>query len=298
VVTWLLDISNHQGAFNIAQAAVEGYSAIICKATEGRTFNDGRFDPFVPQIKAAGLIPGAYHYLRSGDGAAQAQAFHRRITAHGGPAGWLIALDCEADASWDTVVAWAGEWNRLTCQHPFLLYTGAWWWGPRGWPGASLTPHLWHSHYVTGTGLGSELYAKVPDSWWTPGYGGWPAASILQFSSRGRVAGQDVDVDAFRGSLNDLRNLTRPGAAPPAPTAPGWPGRYLRYTPGKPLMRGDDVRSWQAQMQARGWRLEVDGLYGPASATACRRFQAEKHLGTDGVVGPVTWAAAWTMPVT
>jgi peptidoglycan hydrolase-like protein with peptidoglycan-binding domain len=79
------------------------------------------------------------------------------------------------------------------------------------------------------------------------------------------------------------------------PGYPHWPGRFLTQPP---MMRGSDVRMWQARMFDRGWRLQVDGIYGPASERVCRQFQAEKHLRCDGIVGPATWAAAWTTPVT
>jgi len=207
---YILDISNHQGNFNITRAAAEGYSAIICKATEGRTFRDAKFNRNIPLIRNAGMIPGAYHFLRAGNGAAQARAFHARVAAHGGPSGWLCACDNEADASWATTTAFVAEWHRLTAGHPLIMYTGAWWWKPRGWNGASLTPHLWASRYVSGTGYGSELYSRVPASWWTPGYGGWPRATLLQYSSSARVAGQSVDVSAFEGTAADLRRLTNP----------------------------------------------------------------------------------------
>ncbi|MBN1173821.1 MAG: hypothetical protein JXA67_16735 [Micromonosporaceae bacterium] len=64
MVTWLLDISNHQDNFKAARvfgAAAEGYSGIIDKATEGRTFNDARFDATITAIQNAGPIPGAHH---------------------------------------------------------------------------------------------------------------------------------------------------------------------------------------------------------------------------------------------
>lgn len=77
--------------------------------------------------------------------------------------------------------------------------------------------------------------------------------------------------------------------------APRWPGRYLTQPP---MMSGSDVRTWQTQMRTRGWHLAVDGMYGPASESICRAFQREKGLTVDGVVGPKTWAAAWTAPVT
>lgn len=109
----------------------------------------------------------------------------------------------------------------------------------------------------------------------------------------------DVRVNA-RGEI--LRRAgAGPGPAPPPPIPPGgggappWPGRYLRQPP---MMAGNDVRTWQARMAQRGWRIGVDGTYGPESERVCRQFQAEKGLGVDGVVGPVTWGAAWTAPIT
>ncbi|MEV6344850.1 peptidoglycan-binding protein [Actinoplanes sp. NPDC051851] len=82
-----------------------------------------------------------------------------------------------------------------------------------------------------------------------------------------------------------------PPPADPASAAPPWPGRFLTQPP---LMRGDDVRRWQQQMTARGWRLTVDGVYGPDSEEACRALQQESALQIDGIVGATTWRAAWT----
>ena len=86
-----------------------------------------------------------------------------------------------------------------------------------------------------------------------------------------------------------------PSPAPPPPHPP-WPGRYLMVQ--SPLMRGDDVRQWQQQMAARGWRIGVDGIFGEESRRVCSAFQAEKGLAADGIVGYSTWTAAWTKPVT
>lgn len=84
-----------------------------------------------------------------------------------------------------------------------------------------------------------------------------------------------------------------PTPAPPAGNAPPWPGVYLRD-----FTAGGGTATWQRQMATRGWAIAVDDQYGPASANVCRQFQAEKRLAVDGVVGPDTWAAAWTAPIT
>ncbi len=90
--------------------------------------------------------------------------------------------------------------------------------------------------------------------------------------------------------------------APPAPRpvpgpveGPPWPGRPFTYPP---LTVGDDVRAWQGRMAERGWRLGVDGQYGPGSADVCAKFQREKGLEANGVVDESTWRAAWESPVT
>jgi peptidoglycan hydrolase-like protein with peptidoglycan-binding domain len=60
-----------------------------------------------------------------------------------------------------------------------------------------------------------------------------------------------------------------------------------------------DLQRWQQQMRWRGWlRMIADGLYGPVTARVTREFQAEKGLQVDGLIGPVTWSAAWKLKVT
>jgi peptidoglycan hydrolase-like protein with peptidoglycan-binding domain len=58
------------------------------------------------------------------------------------------------------------------------------------------------------------------------------------------------------------------------------------------------LKRWQAQMSHRGWTITADGLYGPQTAEVARRFQSEKGLVVDGLIGPATWRAAWAAPIT
>jgi hypothetical protein len=96
--------------------------------------------------------------------------------------------------------------------------------------------------------------------------------------------------------------VVQPGvAAPPFPLAAG---SYFGPKSGPAesvsgyYSHRDDLRQWQQRMAERGWSITADGLYGPGTADVARSFQAEKRLQADGLIGPVTWAAAWTAPTT
>lgn len=112
-----------------------------------------------------------------------------------------------------------------------------------------------------------------------------------------------------------------PAPAPAAPAGPAFPlppGWYFGpYTGPResvsgyqtdrrgrrtPLPRShrnrDGLATWQGRMAERGWSITVDGLWGDQTEGVARAFQTEKRLDVDGLVGPQTWRAAWSAPVT
>lgn len=77
---------------------------------------------------------------------------------------------------------------------------------------------------------------------------------------------------------------------------------YARHASGSrqsagvdPLLRqgskGDAVADLQRQLVRLGHSLQIDGLFGPATREAVRRFQKENGLVADGIVGVRTRAA-------
>jgi peptidoglycan hydrolase-like protein with peptidoglycan-binding domain len=55
---------------------------------------------------------------------------------------------------------------------------------------------------------------------------------------------------------------------------------------------GTDVKQIQAALAFGGYlQTAPDGLYGPLTKQAVQRFQSDKGLAIDGIVGPNTWAA-------
>jgi hypothetical protein len=131
--------------------------------------------------------------------------------------------------------------------------------------------------------------------------------SPAQAQGGGRGVCQHADLGAWGGGHWDCgpyfpidavlalaQGVTPPVPAPPRPQpAPPWPGVPLaNYT------EGHGTAAWQAQMAARGWYIAVDDRYGAQSEAVCVQFQSEKELAVDGIVGPDTWAAAWSAPIT
>jgi predicted chitinase len=92
--------------------------------------------------------------------------------------------------------------------------------------------------------------------------------------------------------------LVGPAVTTPPPGGGKAPALSVDYFSTTHNPQVPDVRTWQAQMRARGWGIDADGIFGPKSDAACRSFQREKGLGVDGMVGPETWDAAWTAAVT
>ena len=128
-------------------------------------------------------------------------------------------------------------------------------------------------------------------------------AGVCQHIDLGPAGGGHVDCDYGTGNFPIGRVIEIAGGsgAPPVP-APGPPATGAPPFPGTLLVNvtsGHGTATWQGRMRDRGWAIAVDDVYGPQSESVCRQFQAEKGLQpVDGIVGPITWDAAWTAPIT
>ncbi|MFC5825612.1 peptidoglycan-binding domain-containing protein [Nonomuraea insulae] len=68
--------------------------------------------------------------------------------------------------------------------------------------------------------------------------------------------------------------------------------------PNHTLKKGDpknnDVKTWQRQVNNRGWpKLEDDGIFGDETEKACKELQKLKGLPVTGEIDTNTWKEAW-----
>ncbi|WP_069816251.1 C40 family peptidase [Streptomyces sp. TP-A0874] len=107
-----------------------------------------------------------------------------------------------------------------------------------------------------------------------------------------RAQGQSLVVDGSYGSetaarakaFQSAKGLVADGEIGPKT----WPHLVVEVKNGS---QGDAVRALQTQLVSHGYKVTVDGSFGPETQKAVTDFQGSKKLVVDGLVGPVTWEA-------
>ncbi|WP_326770892.1 GH25 family lysozyme (plasmid) [Streptomyces sp. NBC_01591] len=291
---------NHTGgaAIDWNKVRASGHVFMFAKATEGADWSDRWFSRDLQGAKQAGLMHGAYHFYGRTPGAAQARNFVNAMKAAGYTgtrAGELpptldLELDkagrCPGNFSTTGVRAFLDAVTAQMGVKPIIYTTKSFVDTCMNGNGSMFTGHvLWQPRYESG----SKEPAAVPRAGQ-----GW---KIWQYTETGTVSGipskNRVDVNVFRGSLAELRQLAHLGAgggttpAPPQPTVPP--------VAGAPVLKADssgtDVVTAQELLNASGARIDADGVFGPATTAAVRSFQNAKGLEADGIIGSRTWGA-------
>lgn len=157
-----IDVSHWQGKMDWSKSARAGVRFAWCKATEGTSFTDPRWDENARGAHAADILVGGYHYFHNDiDPRAQARHFakalaNRKLTLP--PAGDFE--DAKSPANVEGMRIFLEEVQRLTGQRP-VIYTGTWWWNPGRLGGAvpwARKYPLWVAQYRDGA-------PQIPSDW-------------------------------------------------------------------------------------------------------------------------------------
>lgn len=209
-----IDVSEHQGVVDWAAVRAAGKRFAFA-----RVMHAPKLDPTFARnwaaMREAGLYRGAYvYFVPSADVEMQADAL---IAAVGrlGPGDLAPVLDVEQPPpnipSREEYVAriarWVARVTEGTGRAP-MIYTGRNYWNARVVSASFETLPLWHAQYT------QSPCPTIADAWST-----W---RFWQYACTGRILGVegDVDLDRFRGSLDDLAHLAGmpdidAGLAPP-----------------------------------------------------------------------------------
>jgi lysozyme len=196
-----VDVHHGDGHVNWSKVKAAGVSFAFAKATEGKTYTDPRFSANWADMKAAGLVRGAYHYARpEKDAVAQAQRFYDVVQPTHGDLPLVLDLEKSFGKKPADVWQWAQDFlakiESLTGQPAIFYSYGYYWHDDMGNPTDNLDCPLWLADY--------RSHPQVPKAWKT-----W---TFWQYTGKGTVAGVDhrVDRNYFQGTLSQLNALTSP----------------------------------------------------------------------------------------
>lgn len=268
------DISRYQKGINLAAVPSD---FVIVKASQGSSeYVYPTFKEQIEQAESLGKLLGVYHYASQGGAIPEAEKFLRTVDKYIGKA--ILCLDWEKDENINFhnpqyAIAWLRYVEQRTGIKPFLYMSKS---VARQYSWDSSFP-FWCAQYA------NYQYTGYKDNPWTDdkGFGAWKECKILQYSSRGRLPGYSKDLDLDKAYIT--------------------PEEWMMYAKGEkqpsfPMLkkgdRNDYVRHWQMFLNLNGYSCgNADGIFGPKTEAAVKKWQKNHNLITDGIIGPKTWAS-------
>lgn len=205
-----IDISHNNDTIDWNNLSAQ-LSFVYCKASQGATFKDPMFQNYMSNLKKAGIIFGAYHFLTF-ESSAQVQVnnFMNCGIDFSAPGTLPPVLDVEWQvpatlnpyilANQAACIQLISDWLQAvatqTGRTPMIYTATSFWHDYLGNPAGFENYPLWISAYQS---------AKPP---LPPG---WNNYAFWQYSGNGTIAGGsgDVDMDRFNGTIDDLKKLAQ-----------------------------------------------------------------------------------------
>lgn len=189
-----VDIASYQSSINPARLSTTDF--VIVKFTQGVSYLNPHADRQYSASKSAGKLLGAYHYAEGKDAKAEAQHFVSSLGSRVGEC--ILALDWEGtqngkfgsgqDVTW--CKTWLDEVYRLTGVRA-LIYMSKSVTRKYNWAAVAQNYPLWCAQYKSNS---TTDYQSAP---WTDSnsFGAWGKDTIRQYSSHGRIAGYNANID-------------------------------------------------------------------------------------------------------
>lgn len=261
-----VDVSYFQDGMSLKKAAAEGIQFAIIRTTDG-TFKDRCYRSHLDDAESAGLVTAAYHYLRNpNEGTTIAQQVAASLEVMGDKKR-PIWLDCENSKGLtvEHIKEFKRRFNDAGVHVPGIYTYVPWWEGKVIGGEPDIDKHglgaVWVAAYGTNpTGLPKSIYPGDNHRQWSYPLGN-KKPSMWQFGSNAQVAGFKVDINAFKGTKGQVRDLF--------------------YGTNTATTKGDDM-SAQAEKRIE---LILDQLAGPEKDKAGNyKFTGWPQLGNKTIV--------------
>lgn len=273
-----IDISRYQKGINLAAVPCD---FVIVKATQGTSFVSPEYKKQITQADSLGKLLGIYHYSGGGGAIPEAEHFLRTVADYVGKA--ILFLDWEWQdnpnmSNPEYAKAFLAYVKQVTGVTPFIYMSKS-----------VCRQYSWDASYP----LWCAQYKNVQptsyqDNPWTDskGFGAWKDCAILQYSSKGRLPGYEKNLDLDKAYITaEEWKMYAKGEIETKPVNDSFPM----------LKKGDRneyVRHWQMFLNLNGYACgNADGIFGPKTDAAVRKWQKDHGLKVDGIIGPKTWAS-------
>lgn len=292
MTVYVADIASYQRG--LVPAELKPFCAgLMVKCTQGSGYDDPDYPGWIEQARTSGLLRAAYHFIDGSAPAAQAA----NLAAHIGDKSLPVMLDEE-----EVGLAQALEVaDAISAEgmNPRMIYLSRSYWDKLGRPdlaaplGSRKLALINAAYPSEATGSPAVLYLGDSRPEWDA-YGGTDVA-LWQFTDNAALAGQRIDVSAYRGSITQLAKLidttapatgTGSGSGSGSGSSPGvnWPTQH----PGAASLW---VTLMQRALMLAGFDPKgVDGRYGTNTGAALKAAQHAFGITVDGVCGPITWS--------
>jgi lysozyme len=219
-----IDVSKFQGDVDWPTVKDAGISFAFARAIDDKPPGnkvDPKFERNFAGMKDAGILSGAYYFLRpTRDVGAAAELFVSIVGSLGqGDLPPVIDVESADGADANTILDRIAQWIDIVEQslnRQVMIYTFTPFWRDTLGNSTRFSDHpLWIAHFT------AAAQPKIPSA--------FPTFSFWQFTDKGQVPGvappaKAVDRDRFNGSTNELQALAGfppPAVAEGAPQAPG-----------------------------------------------------------------------------
>lgn len=221
--TYGVDVSVHQNGMSLKRAASEEIDFAIIRTTDG-TYKDRCYQSHLADAESAGLVTAAYHYLRNpNEGTSVAQQVQASLQVMGAKKRPMwIDVETNAGLHVDHIRACKREFERHGVR-VIGAYSYVPYWEGRirpSEPDSHEFGKFWVAAYGrNASGKPRDIYPGNNHRQW-----GYPLGnqkpSLWQFGSNAQVAGFSVDINAFRGTKEELRALFYGGSTKPSKPQP------------------------------------------------------------------------------